>query len=185
VDAAFNKAIEITLSHEGGFVDDPVDPGGATNFGVSLRWLRSVGELEGAGSALALYDLDQDGDLDADDVAQLTREMAKDLYRTRFWEPHEYASMPASIGAKTFDLAVNMGPRQAHRLVQRACRAADREIADDGLLGPQTRAAIRQADELALQAALRSEAAGFYRGLAIKRPAFNRFLNGWLRRAYS
>jgi lysozyme family protein len=57
-------------------------------------------------------------------------------------------------------------------------------LADDGVLGPASRAAIRDALQLPLLAALRSEAAGFYRGLVAAKPAFKRFEAGWLNRAY-
>ena len=113
-DLEFDLAIEKILRHEGGFVDHPSDPGGATHHGIPLRFLRATGEM-------AAHDADGDGDLDADDMWQLTRDQAVALYRKHFRDKHGYGRLPPGIGGKLFDLAVNMGPAHAHRLVQRAC----------------------------------------------------------------
>lgn len=172
----FRFCVEKVLKHEGGFVDDPVDTGGATNYGVSLRWLRSLG-TEG--------DIDGDGDVDWRDVKGLTREQAIELYRTKWWAPYAYESI-ANIGvcAKAFDLAVNMGSSQAHRLLQRAVRAAGGKVVEDGKFGPKTLEAVNAADGRSLLCALRSEAAGYYRGLVVAKQEREKWLNGWLNRAY-
>jgi len=86
--------------------------------------------------------------------------------------------------AKVLDLSVNMGPKQAHTLVQRALQATHHRVAVDGVLGPQTFGAIDEVPAIALCPAIRSEAAGFYRLLAAQRPELSKFLRGWLRRAY-
>lgn len=170
VQPSFERAIAVTLKHEGGFVDHPSDPGGATKYGISLRFLQDVG-----------VDIDRDGDVDADDIRELTIEQAKVLYYRKFWSRYDYGSLGGhKVAAKVFDLSVNMGPRQAHKLLQRALRACGARLDDDGILGPITRGAVRDADQDCLLVALRSEAAGFYRYL--RKPEFER---GWLRRAYS
>ena len=187
----FKLALATVLKHEGGFVDDPVDPGGATNFGISLRFLRA--EIErSAELSLAEFDIDADGDLDAADMEGLTRDQAAELYRSAFWDRHKYGEISAAaIAIKVFDLAVNMGPRQAHKLLQRAIRAArGNPLADDGVLGPKTWGALISAtltpdDTHALLAALRSEAAGFYRALIAQKPRFVKYRGGWLSRAYA
>ena len=169
----------VTLKHEGGFVDNPADPGGATNFGISLRWLRSKG--------LDVGDIDGDGDVDADDIRALTPEQAIRLYRQRWWSVGGYADFcNVSVAGKVFDLAVNMGQRPAARIVQRACRAHGIDLVDDGLIGPKSLAAIQQAARsLHMLPAIRAEAAGHYRLLIAKNPALATFERGWLRRAYS
>lgn len=184
-DTAFSNAIETVLAHEGGFVDHPDDPGGATNWGVSLRWLVSLGDIDLDRDGFTDFDFDRDGDVDADDIRKMTREDAVEVYRIYWWERFEYNLLPELIGPKTFDLAVNMGAHQAHKLLQRACRACDAPVVDDGVLGPVTRKAVFCADERALLTSLRSEAAGFYRGLVIAKPRFETFIAGWLRRAYA
>ncbi|MEM7197149.1 MAG: glycosyl hydrolase 108 family protein [Pseudomonadota bacterium] len=174
--ADFQSAIAKTLAHEGGFVDDPADAGGATNWGISLRFLRAEGDIG---------DVDGDGDIDANDVRQMTRAEAIEIYRVKFWERYHYADLAGSIGEKLFDLCVNMGPRQAHKILQRALRACGFVVDEDGIIGPNTIRAANETDGTLLLVALRAEAAGFYRSLIAQKPALQKFQNGWLNRAYS
>lgn len=187
-ESLFAAALAVVLAHEGGFVDDPVDPGGATNYGISLRFLRA--EIAADRAALEVYDVDADGDVDADDMRRLTRDQAGELYRSAFWDRYGFGRLADEIAIKTFDLAVNMGARQAVKLLQRAVRACGVDgVADDGVLGPITLGAVRRIDgdlgPYALRAALRSEAAGFYRALIAARPPFEKYRRGWLNRAYA
>lgn len=174
----FRKALAVVLDHEGGFVDDRDDPGGATNHGVSLRWLRTLGE---AG------DTDGDGDVDTDDIRALEMHDVVRLYHERWWVPHGYDSFPDStVAIKTFDLAVNMGSKAAHRVLQRAIRASSGEaLIDDGMIGPVTRQGLANCEPASLLAAVKSEAAGHYRLIAATKPRMKKFLRGWLNRAYS
>lgn len=179
---AFEDAIKTTLKHEGGFVNDPDDPGGATNFGVSLRFVKN--ELEGTKIGDIEFDLSGDGKVNADDIKNITREMAIAVYFKAFWD-RRYEELSDPLGGKYFDLSVNMGKGQATKLVQRACKAVGKPVDVDGGLGPQTMAALKAANQLCVLAALRSEAAGFYRVLIAKKPVNKKFENGWLKRAYS
>ena len=184
-DMVFDQAIRRVFHHEGYYSNDPSDPGGATKYGISLRLAQSIGDLDGDGR----LDLDFNGDgkVDARDIRLLTAEDAVDLYRRIFWQPYLYNKLTPAVAIKTFDLAVNMGHRQAHLILQRgirACSAAD-AVKEDGVLGPATlRAANRQLSP-SLVAAMRSEAAGFYRLLVNNRRASRKYLNGWLNRAYA
>ena len=180
----FNKAIDAVLLHEGGFVDHKADPGGATNFGISLRWLKDQGDLDKDGWLDG--DLDHDGDVDAADILAISREDAIKLYRDRFWDPYKYDQIASQmVAGKVFDFTVNMGSKQSHKLLQRACRSCGFAIVDDGMIGPGTLKAVNAASDVMLLAALRSEAAGFYRMLCATNPERNAFLDGWLTRAYS
>lgn len=183
----FNLAIAAVLKHEGGFVDDSADPGGVTNFGISLRFLKKAGELDLDGDGHPDGDIDFDGDIDAEDIINMTRAQAIELYRNHFWLRYGYNRMPSGIGEKVFDLCVNMGPRQAHKLLQRALRSVGGSLVDDGVIGPKTRRVIRRYDNQTdlIVAALRSESAGFYRTLAALKIELKKYLNGWLNRAYS
>ena len=183
-DPLFLAAVETVLLHEGHVSNDPRDPGGATAWGVSLRFLAALPEAQ----RLELADVDGDGDVDADDVVRLPRERAVEIYRRCWWERYRYAELGGVIvPTKVFDLAVNMGQRQAALCLQRALRACGggAGVAEDGVMGPATIAAVRKANaDRGMLAAIRAEAAGFYRALVAEKPARACFLKGWLNRAY-
>jgi lysozyme family protein len=177
-DPLFEQALRTVLAHEGGYCDDVGDPGGATNFGISLRFARSLGDID--------LDLDRDGDVDADDLRRMTREDAARIYRSQWWDRHGYGRFPSGVAVKVMDLAVNAGALQAHKILQRAIRAAGGPaLIDDGALGPKTLEAVASVDPAPLVAAIRAEAAGFYRALVVAKPALEKFQVGWLNRAYS
>ncbi len=184
-DIKFNRAIKQVMTHEGGFVDHPDDPGGATNFGVSLRYLRDAGH--------DLGDIDGDGDIDYQDIKALTPARAKAIYYDRFWMPNYYANMPPIVAGKMLDLAVVMGPSQANKLLQRALSVIEDDfgqsvdLRDDGRIGPATLAAIsdraRSEARWATRVALRASSEMFFRWLATHRPSSKVFLAGWVARS--
>jgi len=162
---AFERAIARLLGDEGGYVDNPADPGGETKFGITRREYPQL------------------------DIAALTRADAVAIYYRDWWQRYRYGELPGPTAAKVFDLAVNIGPDHAVRCLQRALRACGRRVVEDGALGGATIAAVVAANQLAMIAALRAEAAGYYRALAAlergRRAGGDReFLNGWLNRAY-
>lgn len=182
-DPAFLNAVEPVFLHEGTFSNDPADAGGATMYGISLRFLQKLGDLDGDGWLDG--DLDHDGDVDVDDIRAITRERASALYFSQFWSRYNYHRFSRSVGAKVFDLSVNMGPGNAHKILQRAVRATGgRILMDDGRIGPKTIAAVNVTQPEYLVVAMRSEAAGFYRLLVESNATLGKFLNGWLNRAY-
>lgn len=161
----FVAAVNRVLGDEGGIETAPGDPGGITRFGISAREYPTL------------------------DIANLTRAGAIAIYYRDYWRPFGFDAAPGAIAAKIFDLAVNVGPAHAIGCLQRALRAVGRRVTEDNVLGPETAAAAHAAEPLALMAATRSEAAGYYRVMA----AFARdagpdgdqeFLAGWLNRAY-
>ncbi len=186
----FEYAFAQTLQHEGGYVDHEADPGGATNYGVSLRYLRNRGDLDGDG--LPDGDLDGDGDVDVDDIRRLTINDAKRLYHSGFWMPNRLNEVQSRrVAAKVFDMAVNMGSRQAWRIVQRACNEFGLELFGDdlvvdGIVGRKTLAAVNYCIGLStgrLMTWIQEEQRKFYRELVAKRPELGVFLDGWTRRA--
>lgn len=175
----FQTAIERVLEHEGydRYTDDAADPGGATKWGISLRFLQGLGG--------DLGDVNADGAVNEGDVKGLTRHQAIDFYRAHWWDRYKYDRLHDPLTAiKVFDLAVNMGPGEAHRCLQRALRAHHLLVTEDGVLGSKTRTAANAVVGNSVAPALRSEAAGFYRMLVAEHPRFKRFLGGWLNRAY-
>ena len=164
-DARFARCLPIILKHEGGFVDHPADPGGATNFGISLRYMRSKGSM---------WDLDGDGDVDRDDVLRVTVAKAGVAYRNWFWNDVRGDELPAGLDLAMFDYAVNSGSARPIRALQRHLR-----IQADGVFGPATMAAMRASPNYG--AAVRSicdERMTFLKGLKTW-PTFGR---GWERR---
>lgn len=163
-DGAFAAAVAAVLAHEGRLVDDPHDPGGLTNWGFALR---------------------ENPDLTADALRAMTRADAVARYRALWWDRYPWGRLPPRVAVKLFDLAVPMGPAAAIRALQRACRAAGGSVAEDGVLGHETIEAACALPEAALLAALKSELAAHFRVLAASDPRKQRFLGGWLARAYS
>ena len=163
MDELFLRAVEVVLEHEGGYVNDPHDPGGETKYGISKL---SYPHL---------------------DIANLTREQAIEIYRRDWWDTYGYWRFASpDIAIKVFDLSVNVGPRRAHVMLQRALHAVGRrDVVVDGIIGPQTISAANAAPPDALLAALRAEAAAYYRQLIERNPTLKKYERGWMRRAYA
>lgn len=180
----FDKAIKTVLKHEGGFVNDPVDPGGATNFGVSIRYLRDRGDLNKDGKLDG--DFDFDGDIDVADIKSMTLEQAIEIYKTGFWDNNKLDNIKSYIIAeRVFDMIVNMGPRQAGRIVQQACNYFGKGLTVDGAMGDKTFAAVNEIDEDKLIREIRFNHVTFYLNLIAQKPDLGKYRNGWLRRACS
>ena len=158
----FLIAVKRVLADEGGYSSNPDDPGGATRFGISARSNPGV------------------------DIATLTRDAAVEIYWRQWWLRFGFAKLPAAIAAKTFDLAVNIGAGHAIECLQRALRACGLPVKEDGVIGAATAAQAARADPAALMAALRSELAAHYRLVAANQGGNeNKFIKGWLIRAYA
>jgi lysozyme family protein len=154
----FNKAVKFVLANEGEFSDDPNDTGGVTKYGISQRSYPDW------------------------DIPNLTEEDAIAIYKQDFWPP--YKDFDDKLATKLFDLAVNMGHKRAVQILQRALQCLGAKIVDDGILGPVTKSAVNLANEDLLLTAIKSEAAGVYRNLTTTNKTQQKFLKGWLRRAY-
>lgn len=190
----FARAFDELLGIEGGYVDDPADRGGATKYGISLRFLVAEGRIDRDSDGFADYDLDMDGDLDGADIRLLGVDDARALYLRCFWERLEADSFEAPIGEMLFDQAVNGGLKAARKLLQRAinecrARANDPLIEVDGAIGGETRLALIGVLEQpglgmkALVEAYREAVRDRYRAIVRSNPSQKRFLRGWLARA--
>lgn len=159
----FLHAVEGVLQDEGGHVWNPDDPGGETKFGISKREYPNL------------------------DIANLSRDQAIAIYWRDWWQRYGFDRLhDAAVAAKVFNLAVNIGPGPAIRCLQRALRAFDLILVEDGILGRNTTGAANFLSPAeALLIGLKCEAAGYYRQLAAERGAAGQeFLDGWLNRAY-
>lgn len=161
----FEKAHTFVARMEGGFVDDPADPGGTTNYGVSLRFLKTQG--------LEVGDIDGDGDIDADDIRALTPERAAGVLRRSFWDVFPLDNVPDPLALAVYDTAVNMGVGQAKRLTQKAL-----SVDADGRWGPLTWAAIKACTETVALALVECRRAR-YAALVRNNPSLGRFSRGW------
>lgn len=150
---AFDTAFARTLGHEGGFVDHAADPGGATRYGITQATARAHGYT---GS-----------------MRELPLTVARDIYRASYWQPARCGDMPAEVGVQVFDAAVNHGVRGASRMLQRAVG-----VVADGVIGPQTLAAVKAHHPAVIIARLAAERLELMTSLA-HWPHFGR---GWARR---
>lgn len=188
----FKWALKCVLHHEGGFVDDDADPGGATDYGISLRFLQSVLE-DKDNDGFADGDFDRDGDIDIDDIRCMDLRDVEHLYLTKFWKPSKADKIKSClVSVKVFDMSVNMGVRQAWKLVQRAVNVTNKTtgtnaipLLDDGKAGAKTLAAVdllTNRDFMVL-VNMRHEQDKFYERLIAKKPSLAKFRLGWRRRA--
>jgi len=130
----FDEAIEFVLANEGGLSNDPADPGGLTNFGISQKQYPAL------------------------DIKNLTREDAVQIYQDDYWNKFQYRDITSQrVATKLFDAAVNMGPVRAVRLLQLAVN-----VQADGVLGVQTIAAVNAADEGSLMDEFKAQLAKYY-----------------------
>lgn len=158
--ADFFPAFHFLLPHEGGYVYDPADPGGETKYGITRRRYPEL------------------------DIRNLSQAEAAALYLRDWWAPYPFSQLASQeVANKLFDLAVNVGPRHAFRVLQLALGEAGHPVAVDGSLGPRTVAAANAADPQALLQEIRRFAIEYYRNLVAERPELERFLTGWLNRA--
>ena len=160
--ARFEEAVRFVLSNEGGYVNDKDDPGGETMHGISKR---SYPHL---------------------DIKHLTVDQAKRIFHEDFWQKNNYGEiMSQDLATKILDMAVNMGPVNAHKAVQTACNVVlNLKLPVDGILGKRTLNALNDAFaidmDLELYRAMCHYQANYYESIGHKK-----FLRGWLLRAFS
>jgi lysozyme family protein len=167
--AVFEKSIDIILSHEGGYVDDKDDSGGATNFGISLKFLKNLRK-----------------DCTAKDIQNLTIEEVKAIYRKEFWDKYRFGQFNnQDIATKVFDMSVNMGPSQAFKLLQRACNSltSRSNLVVDGILGKDTYYVTCTLNPAALLNELKNQCIAFYEKIIEQDPKKEKFRKGWMNRA--
>ncbi|MFV2052599.1 holin-associated N-acetylmuramidase [Aliiroseovarius sp. YM-037] len=175
------KIAEEIVRREGGFVNDPDDPGGATKYGVTIHTMRRLG-----------LDLTSDGRVDVDDVHRLTRQHATEIFVEHYFVRTRIADLPDALHATVFDMYVNAGAN-AVKILQRLLRQMGQRVAVDGAIGPQTIAAAEAAwhagpDHLADAYGIARR--NYYYRLGDARPASRKYARrqdggkgGWIRRA--
>lgn len=169
------------LRREGGYVNDPDDPGGATNHGVTIHTLRRLG-----------LDLDGNGRVDVADVKALSKAQATQIFIDQYFRAPRINTLPEPLQATVFDMQVNAGSN-AIKLLQRLLNDMGQDVAVDGVIGPHTAracyAAYLDAPDHMVDAygiARRN----YYYDLADRRPASRKYARrrdggkgGWIKRA--
>lgn len=148
----FDKAFIELLGHEGGYSNNPADPGGETNWGVTVAVARENGYIG------SMKDMDQSA--------------AKAIYAKKYWLP-TFDDLPYPVAFQVFDAAVNSGVGQAVRWLQRAVG-----VADDGKIGPVTMKAVLEADPVKTVVLFNAERLMFMTNLS----TWSSFGKGWARR---
>lgn len=173
---SFDSCIDKVLGVEGGYVNDPNDSGGETNWGITVAVARAFGYT---GS-----------------MRMMTREQAKTIYRQRYWDSlklDDVYALSQDIAHELFDTSVNLGVDAAGRFLQRALNVLNRgaamypDVTVDGRVGPMTIAALREylrqrgkTGEVVMMRALNSLQGSFYIELAERRAKDEAFVFGWL-----
>ncbi len=169
------------VRREGGYVNDPDDPGGATNHGVTIHTMRKLGR-----------DLNGDGRIDTADVRGLSEEEATEIYVKHYFEQPKINLLPEPLHASVFDMQVNAGAN-AVRILQRLMAAFGPAIAADGAIGPVTVRAVERTFSAApehLADAYGIERRNYYYRIGDQRPSSRKYARrrdgdkgGWILRA--
>jgi lysozyme family protein len=172
---------EDIVAREGGYVNDPDDPGGATKYGVTIHTMRRL-----------RMDLTGDGQISEADVRALSRPQAVDIFLTHYYERPRIAEMPDAVQSSLFDMYVNAGGN-AVKILQRLLRDMGFAVSVDGAIGPQTIAAAHKAaepGELAFRDAYGVARRNYYFRIADGRVASRKYAKtrkggkgGWIKRA--
>ena len=152
----FEDIINDVFEKEGGYVNDPKDPGGETKYGISKRAFPNV------------------------DIKSITKEDAKKIYMDNYWTPSKSESIPEDLRLIYFDMVVNFGIRGAGRVLQRACNGKNKDkIKVDGRVGKNTIKACKnlEPDRLRAYRVLK------FGHIVYKNPVMEKFWYGWYKRA--
>jgi len=158
MEANFFKSLEIVLKHEGGFVDHPEDPGGATNKGITHKTYSDF-----LGRPLE----------DVSELKNIPDEHVQQIYKDGYWNRVKADQLSSGVDFCIFDWAVNSGPGRAAKALQKAVM-----VTQDGAIGPMTLAAVEEELPEEIIEKITKEREEFYRSLR----TFDTFGKGWLRR---
>lgn len=150
----FRKALPLVLKHEGGFVNHPRDPGGATNKGITLANYRRYVKLDGT----------------VEDLKAIRPEEVERVYKLFYWNAVKGDLLPPGVDYAVFDFAVNSGPGRAIRFLQRVAG-----VTQDGALGPATLAAVSAMPPESVVSRLCDARLSFLQGLE----TWSTFGKGW------
>ena len=152
----FEKAIKSVFNHEGGYVNDPVDPGGETKYGISKRAYPDIS------------------------IRHLTQEKAKEIYWKDYWQRGRCDYIPVYLAPIHFDMCVNMGIKTAIKILQKTANNKNREqIEVDGGLGPKT---IKAITDIEVER-VRAFRVMYYTDIIKRKPSLMKYWFGWFKRS--
>ena len=151
----FFEIVNHTLEEEGGYVNDPTDKGGETNYGISKRAYPNV------------------------DIFNLTEDDAIDIYWKDYWVRGKCDKVPGKLQAIYFDMCVNFGISGAIKVLQETANGKGADIEVDGKIGPNT---IKAIQNLSVQRVRAFRALKFAK-IVIANPKQMKFWYGWFRRS--
>ena len=152
----FDKAFDLLIGNEGGYVNNPADPGGETNWGIT----RAVAVDNGYTGSMKL----------------MQKETAKQIYKKMYWDKLQCDQFSFVVAFQLFDAGVNHGNSQAVKFLQRSM-----SVVDDGVIGAKTIAATNSLDDHQIVMLFNAERIEFYAELK----TFSTFGKGWVRRVAS
>ena len=157
----FDASFDLLIASEGGYVNNPKDPGGETNLGVTkAAWAAYLRRPVAAG-----------------EMKKLTKDMVKPFYKTEYWNKVQGDKLPIGIDYLAFDFAVNAGTGQSAKFLQRACGATE-----DGQIGTNTLGKLATMRPRELIDNFSEIKRRFYKDIVVRKPEQILFLVGWLRR---
>lgn len=178
---SIDEITEEIIQREGGYVNDPDDPGGATKFGVTIGTLKRLG-----------LDINRDGQINTRDVRALTRQQAADIFKKQYFEAPRIGMLPEALQPSVYDMYVNSGSN-AVKILQRLLGEFGFVTLADGAIGPNTARMAALAFEEApdfLPDAYGIARRNYYYSLAESRPSLRKFARrrdggkgGWITRA--
>ena len=153
----WEQCFALILKNEGGYVDNPSDPGGATNLGCTkATWEAWVGHP-----------------VTKDDIKALTPNDVMPLYKVKYWDTIKGDDLPKGVDYAVFDYAINSGPSRAAKTLQSIIGAVA-----DGQIGPSTLATIQLFEAVDLSEKICDNRLAFLQNL----PTYGTFGKGWSRR---
>lgn len=160
----YDIILDEVFRHEGGYVDNAMDPGGATNMGITrktlARWRKIVPYTK----------------LPKTEVKNLTKAEAAKIYDKEYWSKVRGDLLPSGIDCSVMDFGVNSGPSRSIKTLQQCLG-----VSADGVIGPNTLAAVKRADAKQVIQEFNDRRMAFLQGLS----TFRTFGNGWTRRVSS
>jgi len=155
---SFETSIEFIKPIEGGYSNNPNDPGGETNFGISKRSYPNL------------------------DIKNLTWEQAKAIYKRDFWDKMHCSELPESVAHLVLDFGINSGPVASIKILQKALNTLGSSLVVDGAIGPRTISAVASQSTKDICDEMLSARIMFYANLIVKNPKMLEDLVGWLNR---